>query len=277
MSQSQQAGAFPVQDPDVKSVKPVALVEIARSGMDVQIETARKYPRSIDTFVRNLRSEALMNGAVARTMFYAKPKKKNDPDPIMGPSARFAESVGRNWGNVRVESQMGEVGRKTVRAWGVAWDLETNYAIRVEVARGITDRKGNRYSDSLIVTTAMAAQSIARRNAILNVSTALFWRPVYEEAVRLSTGEDGTRSTTSIIKAELEAWLMLGVREPEVLKIANAEGKADLLGRKLAYLQGVRTAIEEGELTVNDVLFPEKAASGSADLNAVLDEMEEPA
>lgn len=276
MSQPTQSGAFPLQDPEVKSVKPVALVEIARSGMDVQIETARKFPRSVDTFVRNLRSEALMNGVVARSMFYAKPQG-GGKDPILGPSARFAESVGRNWGNVRVESQMGEVGRRTVRAWGVAWDLETNYAIRVEVARGIRTKKGARYPDHLIVTTAMAAQSIARRNAILNVATALFWRPIYEETLRLSTGEDGTRSTTSIIKDELEAWLMLGVREPEVLKIANAEGKADLLGRKLAYLQGVRTSIEEGDLTVNDLLFPEKAASGSADLNAVLDEMEAPA
>lgn len=261
----------PVKDPEVTSIKPIQIAEIGVSGVQAQIETARAFPRSVDRFAKGVRAEAMMNQQVARTMFYAKPQGQGK-DPLLGPSARLAEVVARHWGNLRVESQIGEVGGKTIRAWGVGWDLETNYAVRVEVARQITTASGKRYPDHLIITTGMAAQSIARRNAVFSVVPGLFWQTIYTDVLALSTGESDAKSTGALIRAELAAWAELGVKESDVLKIANAEGKADLIGRKLAYLQGVRTSIEANELTVADVLFPERAASGAADLNALLEE-----
>ena len=55
--------------------------------------------------------------------------------------ARFLAS---EYGNLRVDAKIVEIGDFMVTAQAVAFDLERNYAIRTEVKRRITDRKGQK-------------------------------------------------------------------------------------------------------------------------------------
>src|SRR5688500_14733606 len=75
-----------------------ALAALNRSEIDMQISTAKKYPRSVTRFKRDVESLACLDEETAATMFYSLPRGGKN---IIGPSVRFAEVVASSWGNIR--------------------------------------------------------------------------------------------------------------------------------------------------------------------------------
>ena len=151
----------------VRPANEIAVMSPAtRAEVDIQVATAKRFPRSIKAFNRQAMEMATFNEDVAAGCIYALPRGGK---PIEGPSVRLAEIVLAAWGNVRADARVIDVGAKEITAEGMCWDLEKNIAIRVQVKRRITDKNGSRYNDDMIVVTGNAACSIALRNAVFKV------------------------------------------------------------------------------------------------------------
>jgi len=118
---------------------PTVIAEITRAETDIQIMTAKKYPRNIKKFRQDAMSMATQDAETAASCFY-KLKRGHGEDTkiIEGPSVRLAEIVANAWGNMRYGARIVNEGEKEVTAQGVAHDLEKNVASTIEVARRIT-------------------------------------------------------------------------------------------------------------------------------------------
>ena len=159
-----------------------ALAElVTRAEYDVQIATARKYPRSIKDFINRATEMVTLNESVADDCIYALPR---DGKTIEGPSARFAELILHAWGHTRAGARIVNEDSRFITAQGVCHDLQSNTLIAYEVRRRITKSNGNKYSDDMVGVTGNAASSIALRNAITKVIPKALWSPIYEEATQ---------------------------------------------------------------------------------------------
>lgn len=242
---------------DVVEVSPdSSLIEsLTRGEVDIQVRTARAYPRVITQFQNYVKQMALLDVDTAASCFYALPRRDGENDrTIEGPSARFAEIVASAWGHMRIEGRIVEEQERFVVARGTAWDVQQNVIIAYEVRRRITNSKNRRYSDDMIGVTANAAASIAIRNAVLKVVPAPLWRPMWLEAKRTAIGDAQTLSKR---RAEMLTYFQqMGVRKERVLAVVGAQSEADITLERLGELRGLATAIKEGDTDV-DTAFPE--------------------
>jgi hypothetical protein len=187
-SSQPRAEVLPPDDGNGLALAPSVIGDITRAEVDMQVATAKKYPRSISKFREDARSMALLDRDVAESCFYSLPRKERDPVTgeqkvklIQGPSIRLGEICASAWGNMKIAGRIIEIGETHVTAQGVAWDMERNVLIAREVRRRITSSKGYRYNEDMINTTANAAISIAIRNAITEVIPSAYIKPLYEE------------------------------------------------------------------------------------------------
>ncbi len=232
-----------------------------RAEVDIQISTAKHYPRSIKAFKEQAMAMATLDEETASGCFYAMPRGGK---PIEGPSVRLAEIVLSSWGNIRADARVIDVGAREITAEGMCWDLERNIAIRVQVKRRITDRQGKRYSDDMIVVTGNAACSIALRNAVFKVIPMAFTRAVYDAARQVAIGD---AKTLSAKRADMIAYFgKMGI-QPERVCAAIGRPSVDDIGLEdLATLKGMATAIREGDTSVDEA-FPELAKPEAAKAN----------
>lgn len=225
------------------------LAMLSRTEIDVQIATAKRFPRSLQTFRQEVLTMATLDEETAGSMFYV---LKRAGKTIEGPSVRLAEIAGSAWGNLRYGARTVDVDEKFVTAQGAAYDLEKNNACTIEVKRRITDRNNRRYSDDMITTTANAAMSIALRNAIFKVVPFSYVRSTYEEAKKVSLGKGLTMEARR--QRALDWFAQHGATPEQVLKLLGKRGVEDLAVEDLVTLQGIRTAITDGETTMEQVL-----------------------
>jgi hypothetical protein len=133
-------------------------------------------------------------------------------------------------------------------------DLEKNIAGSVEVKRRITDKHGRRYNDDMIVVTGNAACSIALRNAIFKVVPFGMAKGVYEKALEIVKGD-----ASSLVQRRGGAvsWFVkAGATEAQVLQAIERESVEDITLDDLVTLQGLRTAIKDGESSIEEALGP---------------------
>ena len=77
-------------------------VSLARAEIDVQIATARRYPRSITLASKNIRDLVTLDKDAAAECMYALPRGGK---PIQGPSIRLAEIIFQGGGRAQKPSQ----------------------------------------------------------------------------------------------------------------------------------------------------------------------------
>ncbi len=154
----------------MKKYEPQA-VEIVNTtnDLDIVVSTAKAYPRNITYALDEIKT--MINPNVAKTLWYSLPRKDKI---IEGPSIRLAELFQTAWGNLRVQSRIKEITNTQVVAECVAYDMEKNVMVGTEVRKRIVDKYGNRYSEDMIIMTANAAISVARRNAIFSIIPKVF-------------------------------------------------------------------------------------------------------
>lgn len=237
--------AAEIREPEV--IEGGALGALNRSEIDVQIVTAKRYPRSIVAFRRQALEMATLDEETAGSMFYTLPRSGKT---IEGPSVRLAEVVGSAWGNLRYGARVLELGEKFLTAQGACFDLEKNIAIQVEVRRRITDKQGRRYNDDMLTVTANAACSIALRQAVFKVVPFAYVKPIYEEAKLVSIGKTLTMEQRRT--RALEWFSKVGAGELKVLALLGRKGVEDITVEDLVTLQGLKTAIKDGDTTVDD-------------------------
>lgn len=243
----------------------MALEAVDRASIDIQVATAKRYPRSVDKALKEALTLATLDEETAASMFYALPRSGKT---IEGPSARLAEVMAYSWGNLRVDADIVGEDRTHVTAMGTCFDLEKNVAVRVRVKRRITDSKGKRYNEDMIGVTSNAAISIALRNSVFKVIPATLVRRIYGEARTASIGKGGT--ITQKRQNAMEWFAKLGVTEQQVFDVLDVKGMDDIGQEELITLRGLKTAIKDGETTVEQAFRHSDDGEGAGELNDAL-------
>jgi len=223
-----------------------------RGEIDIQIATARAYPRSITEFHRNAMAMVTLNQHTAESCIYALPRANK---AIEGPSIRLAEIVASSYQHLTIAGRVVGEDDKFIYAEGVAWDVQNNVRVLKSIRRRITDKYGKRYNDDMIAVTANAAASIAMRNAIFACVPRALVGPLYEAAVKVAEGDETTLEATRV--TVLEYFARLGVSEERVLRAIGKAGIDDIGLAAIRILKGFATSIRDGEASVETV-FPEK-------------------
>lgn len=236
-----------------------SLVAVDRASIDIQISTAKSYPRSITTSIHEAETLASLDAETAGSCFYSLPTRGNKQ--IEGPSARLAEIMAYAWGNLRVDADIVAEDLTHVTAMGTCFDLERNVAVRVRVKRRITRGDGTRFSEDMIGITCNAAISIAFRNCVFKVIPAGYVRRVYYVARSASLG--GGTMDDKRTKA-LKWFADVGVREQSVYDLLEINGRDDLGEDEIITLRGLVTAIKDGDTTVAQAFGQHEVSYGVA-------------
>lgn len=233
-----------------------ALESLTRGEIDIQIATARKYPRSIEVFQRKIKELAMLDKETAAECKYTLPRGGKK---ISGPSVRFAEIVAASYGNIRVGARVIAIDDKYIVAQGVAHDLENNYATTEEVRRRITYSDGKRYNDDMIMMTANAACAIARRNATFVIVPKALTKAVYDEVLQLVIG-DG-KPLKELRQGMLEYWASVGITDKQVFAVLGKKGISDITIQDIDDMRGLQVAIKEGMTTLEDAFTIQSSES----------------
>ena len=221
------------------------LSAIDRAEIDIQIATAKRYPRDIHRALAVIKDIATLDTSTAEDCFYA---LRRQGTLIEGVSVRLAEIIANAWGNLRVQTQIIGNDGKTITARGICHDLEANVAVAVEVKRRITDKNGRTYSEDMQVTTGNAASAIAYRNAVLKVVPKAVTSRVITEIKDVAMGKSIDLETRR--KRMLEYYQKIGVSQAKILSYCHVKKVEQIDGSMIFELSGLKNAIKEGTTTV---------------------------
>lgn len=243
----------------VEAPNPAQLVQsldrAERANIDIQVSTAKQYPRSLSRCANNAVAIATMDKDTAQSCGYALPRGGK---PITGPSVHLAKIIAQQYGNLRAEAKVVEITDKQVVSRGTAWDLENNYAVSFEVRRSIIGRNGNRFSDDMITVTGNAANSIAYRNAIFGIVPKSITDKAYKAAQHLITGdlsdeEKLIKRRDGAIKHFTDTY---GISEEEVIKLCGKHTVNQIQADEIALLLGFAQSLKDGDTTVEELMAP---------------------
>jgi hypothetical protein len=234
-----------------------------KAAIDVQIATAKTYPRNLKRAIDNSVAIVTMDTETASTCTYSLPRGGK---PVTGPTVHLAKILAQQWGNLRVEAKVISIEAKQITSQAIAFDLENNLAIKVEVKRSIMSKTG-RFNDDMITVTGNAANAIALRNAILSVIPRAVVDKVYNEALRTITG-DLSDQTKLIAKRKK---VLDGFRETyelteqQVLAVIGKAAIEHITQDDLVVLIGIGQAIKDGDTTV-EMAFNTKKTTAIKDI-----------
>jgi hypothetical protein len=247
----------------VESSVNAALSQITKAEIDQQIATAHAYPRSLSKFKSRALEMATLDEETAESCIYSRPVGK-DPKTgqqkyAEGMSVRMAEIVGACFGNLRVGAMIVEMTPRYVKARGFAHDLETNFASTSEVIESTVKANGLPYDERMRAVVAKAAISKARRDATFQVVPKALCKPI-EAAARQAAIGDAT--TLGKRRDAAAGWVArLGIDPQRVWASLGVTGADDLTVEHLTTLTGVRTAIKDGEVSIDEA-FPTPSQDG---------------
>ena len=234
-----------------------------RAAIDIQVSTARRYPRNLRSVKEKSIAIATMDKETAESCRYAKPVGGKN---VTGPSVHLARIICQQYGNIIVIQRIKSIDAKSIVAEAIAWDMETNYKIGVEARRSILDKNGLRYKESVIETNAMAILAIAERNAILKVVPKSIIDSVYREAFNLANGDlsDNARFLSAREKAFEFFKNEYGATEDEVVSSLGLKTKEAIKPEHIADLRGFMQALKDKEMTPDELFGrAEKHSSGA--------------
>ncbi|MDR0288255.1 MAG: hypothetical protein LBI03_11210 [Clostridiales bacterium] len=222
---------------------------INRAEVDIQIATAKQYPRDIHKVLNTIATYATMDTETAEDCFYALRRGRGDDAQVIeGLSVRMAEIIAGAWGNMRIQTRIIGNDGKTITSQGICHDLETNVAVSVEVKRRITDKQGRTYSEDMQVVTGNAASAIAFRNAILKVVPKAVTKRVIEDVKQVALGKAIDLETSR--QNALANYAKAGVTEGMILNYLEIKHIKEIDKEKLFSLKAAWNAIKEGTATV---------------------------
>lgn len=238
------------EENQVVHVSSGAVGAIVKSEVEAQLDAAHKYPRSVSRFLKEATTLATLTVDVAESCIYSIPR---DGKLIAGPSVRLAEICMSAYGNLHAGARVVDAGEKAVTAQGVAWDLEKNLRVTLEVDRKIVGKSGRRFSEDMINVTGAAAASIALRNAVFRVIPRSYVNSIYEHVKRVAVGDAKTLDQRR--SAVLDRLQKIGVPQDRVLAKLEKRGVEEIGLEDLEILIGLGTSIKNNEASI-DVLFP---------------------
>lgn len=247
---------------------------IARAELDVQITTAKAYPRNAVRAVEYATQLATMDEATAQSCFYCLPRKDKDgvKKEIRGGSIRLAEIMANAWGNIHAATRIVENDGRHITAEGVAWDLETNVKMamqnKVSIRFGEKEGKGGYTANSDMQTLlSNAASAKALRNAIFKVIPKALVDRVRDKAIAFSVGDQ--KSIGSKINELVDKLVKMGIDRDLMLEYYECENLNEITPEIYKSLIGVGTAIKEGYIKVDEVFKTEKELSNASAVDRI--------
>jgi len=251
----------------IEVVESSALESMERASIDVQIQTAKRFPRSLSTVKQSMMSFATLDADTAAGCFFTLPGRKGgDGKPIQGPSIRMAEIALSCYQNLRAGARVISDDGKMITAQGVCHDLQNNVCVSVEVKRRVTTKDGRRYSEDMVAMTGNAACSIALRNACFRVVPLALVKPVYEAAKKTAVGD--AKTLVQRRADSLTHFAKLGVPKEKVFAVLEVKNIEDITLEHVETLIGYATAIKDNEVTIDDVFnrAPDMDKKGLGDI-----------
>lgn len=243
-------------DNEIIEVKQAEMLQaINRAEVDIQIATAKQYPRDINASLNKIATYAMMDKETAEDCFYVLRRQdaNGNSSVIEGLSVRMAEIIAGAWGNLRVQTRIiGNDGRM-ITAQAICHDLETNFAVSKEVKRRITTKNGKTYSEDMQVVTGNAAASIAFRNAVLAVIPKAITKRVINEVKQVALGQAIDVETAR--KNCLANFAKAGVNESMICQYLGIKSIAEIDKERLFELRATWNAIREGTTTVQETFI----------------------
>lgn len=231
-----------------------SLEALNRSEIDIQIATAKQYPRNVEDSLNRIVSLGAVSPKTAEECFYSLRRGGEGGTAIEGPSVRLAEIVAASWGNLRVASQIVGNDGKFITARGVCHDLETNVAVACEVRRRITDKYGKTYNDDMQVVTGNAAGAIAFRNAVFKVvPKAVIGEAIDQIKGRLTEGV--AKDFESSKEKMFNYFAKLGVTKEMLYNYFDIKDESEVTPEIVAELRTTVTSIKERQATVEDLFI----------------------
>ena len=229
-----------------------------KAAIDIQIATAKAYPREIRRCVEEAIAVVTMDKATAETCNYSLPRGGKS---ISGPSVHLARVLAQVWGNLRVESKVINITHNQIVSQAICFDLEKNYAVKIEVRKKITNKQGQKFNDDMITVTGNAANAIAYRNAVYAVVPKAVVNKVYDASKNMITGDLSTeelliKKRNTVLKRFQNTY---NVSEKEILTVLGLETIRQIKQDELLHLIGLGQAIEDGDTTVADTFGGKKS------------------
>ena len=238
---------------EIIEVKQADVIQaLNRAEIDIQIATAKQYPRDINAVLNKISTYATMDRETAEDCFYLlrREDKQGNVNVIEGLSVRMAEIIAGAWGNLRVQARIiGNDGRQ-ITAQAICHDLETNFAVSKEVKRSIVTKKGYTFSEDMQVVTGNAACSIALRNAVLTVIPKAITKRIINEVKQVALGQsiDLEQSRQNVI----QYFAKLGVKQEHLFLYLGVKTVQEIDKQKIFELRATANAIKEGTTTVEE-------------------------
>lgn len=241
---------------------------IERANVDVQVSTAKMYPRDITRCINNSIAMATIDEETAQMMGYALPRGGK---PITGPSVHLAKLIVSNWGNIRAEAKVVQITDRQVVSRGTCWDLENNVAVSYEVRRNIRMKNGQRFSDDMITVVGNAANAIAYRNAVFSVIPKAITDKVYKAAQQVITGDlsDETKLLQRRSKCVKYFFDEYGITEEEVVRLVGKQTVNQIKADEMALLLGITNSLKDGDTTVEELMKPIRGEKHEASVEIV--------
>lgn len=223
------------------------LAALNRSEIDVQIATAKQYPRNLAQVLNNIETLATLDEETAESCFYV---LRRQGKVIEGPSVRFAEIVASSYGNIRVATRIISNDGKKIVAQGICHDLESNYAVSSDVTRRITNKNGQTFSEDMQVVTGNAAMAIAMRNAIFKVVPSAVFKRIIAKAKQVSLGQ--SLSLQEMRSKMMSYFKTIGVEEKQIFDYLSVTKLEEINIDMVVELRGLANAIKEGTTSVEE-------------------------
>lgn len=240
--------------PERTSVQVLAAVN--RIEIDMQIATAKQWPRDIVTIKRNVLEAIESDREIAEKCFYNLPRGGG----VKGPSVRLAELFYSEWGNLRVKTRLVEEGATSVTCAADIIDLEKNSAYSCECRKSImtsakNGKEAKRFDDDMVTVATNATASTAFRNAVFKIIPGVYIREAYETARKVAVGD--IRSIKERTAKCLATFAKMDVDPAQILAFLGIDSVEKITGQHIEDLIGVHNAIRDGETTIEEVFTGE--------------------
>lgn len=243
-----------------------AIQAITRAEVDMQIATAKQYPRDITQALAKIKACAMLDKETAMECFYSLRRKdaSGNDNQIEGLSVRMAEIIASAWGNIRVQTRIVGNDGKQITAQAICHDLESNTAVSKEVSRSIVNRYGKTFSQDMVIVTGNAASSIAFRNAVLAVIPKAITKNIIKEVKQLAMGK--TLNLEENRRNVITYYNRAGATTDQLLDYLDITSVDDITEEHIFELRALRNAIEEGTTTIKETFTdPAKEAKRAAE------------
>lgn len=260
---------------EIEVIAPGAVESMERAQIDIQIATAKRYPKhttlaNIGEVKQRMLNFATLDTETAEGCFYKLPRGGKT---IEGPSVRLAEIAITCYGNIMVGSRVVEVvttgDNPHVTIQATAHDLEHNVRVLIEKRRRITKKKNRDVIDEDDINLATnAGAAIAFRDAAFKVVPMALIKPVMEQAKKVAIGDASTLSERR--SKAMDSFAKMGVQPARVFAKLGKAKIDDIDLADLETLIGLHTAIREGTVSVDDAFAVSSAQDAQDKAKEVL-------